>query len=182
MQKIIDKYTEKQRKFRSQPLISIETPLDTRFQRIRTQGMNFEKNQFLINRNRRKRPKVDATIFDSALSHTRRSDASQKEKKIACPLLDIFACGQVSSPRMYRLRLIQISVFLRFTGETNFGSFTADIMRDITGCEIALINSGTFRSDKKFDQSNPLTVGDMNSIFPILDRIVKLKVKSFSFF
>ena len=78
--------------------------------------------------------------------------------------------------------MIQIAVFLRFTGETNFGSFTADIMRDITGCEIALINSGTFRSDKKFDQSNPLTVGDMNSIFPILDRIVKLKVKSFSFF
>ena len=127
MQKIIDKYTEKQRKFRSQPLISIETPLDTRFQRIRTQGMNFEKINFL-------------------------------------------------------LRLIQISVFFRFTGETNFGSFTADIMRDITGCEIALINSGTFRSDKKFDQSNPLTVGDINSIFPILDRIVKLKVKSFSFF
>ena len=48
MQKIIDKYTEKQRKFRSQPLISIETPLDTRFQRIRTQGMNFEKINFLF--------------------------------------------------------------------------------------------------------------------------------------
>ena len=32
---------------------------------------------------------MDASIFDSVLSHTRRSDASQKkEEKIACPLLD----------------------------------------------------------------------------------------------
>ena len=46
---------------------------------------------------------MDASIFDSALSHTRRSDASKKKKKIACPLLDVFACGQVSSPRLYRL-------------------------------------------------------------------------------
>ena len=27
----------------------------------------------------------------------------KKERKIACPLLDAFACGQVSSPRLYRL-------------------------------------------------------------------------------
>ena len=35
------------------------------------------KNQRL-NRYRRKRPKVDASIFDSALSHNRRSNASEK--------------------------------------------------------------------------------------------------------
>ena len=46
---------------------------------------------------------MDANFFDSALSHTRRSDASEKEKEIACPLLDGFACGHVSSPRLYRL-------------------------------------------------------------------------------
>ena len=34
------------------------------------------------------------------VSRTRR----KKQKKIACPLLDVFACGQVSSPRLYRLR------------------------------------------------------------------------------
>ena len=34
-----------------------------------------------INRYRRKRPKVDASIFDSALSHTRRSDASEKKEE-----------------------------------------------------------------------------------------------------
>ena len=35
----------------------------------------------VVNRHRRKRPKVDASIFDSVLSHTRRSDASKKKKK-----------------------------------------------------------------------------------------------------
>ena len=52
--------------------------------------------------------KMDASIFDSALSHTRRSDASEKEQKIACPLFAKFACGQVSSPRLYRLLLCKI--------------------------------------------------------------------------
>ena len=38
-----------------------------------------------FNRYRRKRPKVGASIFDSGLSHTRRSDASEKreEKSVA---------------------------------------------------------------------------------------------------
>ena len=34
-----------------------------------------------INRYRRKRPKVDASIFDSVLSHTHRSDASEKKEE-----------------------------------------------------------------------------------------------------
>ena len=50
----------------------------------------------ILNRYRRKRPKLDASIFDSALSHNRRSDASEKREE---------NCGQVSSPRLYRLRL-----------------------------------------------------------------------------
>ena len=36
---------------------------------------------FHLNRYRRKRQKVDASIFDSALSHTRRSDASEKNRR-----------------------------------------------------------------------------------------------------
>ena len=45
-------------------------------------GDNFE---FLViskvvNRHRRKRPKVDASIFDSALSHTRLSGVSEKKE------------------------------------------------------------------------------------------------------
>ena len=33
------------------------------------------------------------------------STRRKKVKKIACPLLDVFACGQVSSLRLYRLRV-----------------------------------------------------------------------------
>ena len=57
----------------------------------------------MVNRYRRKRPKVDASIFDSTLIHTRRSDAAKKREEKACPLLDVFAFGQVSSPRPYQL-------------------------------------------------------------------------------
>ena len=35
----------------------------------------------IFNRYRRKRPKVDVSIFDSALIHTRRSDASEKKSR-----------------------------------------------------------------------------------------------------
>ena len=56
-----------------------------------------------INRYRRICTKVDAIIFDSALSHTRRSDVSEKRRKYSRQLWCKFACGQVSSPRLYRL-------------------------------------------------------------------------------
>ena len=44
---------------------------------------NFNRRYFKsnVNRYRRKRPKVDASIFDSALSHTRRSDSSEKREE-----------------------------------------------------------------------------------------------------
>ena len=75
----------------------------------------------ILNRYRRRRPKVDASISDSALSHNRRSDASEKkEKKIACPLLDVFACGQVPSPRLYRLKMFFDSEILHI--KCNFNS------------------------------------------------------------
>ena len=47
------------------------------------------KNLFQQNLNRywRIRSKVNASVFDSALSHNRRSNASEKKKKIACPFL-----------------------------------------------------------------------------------------------
>ena len=65
------------------------------------------KQGTILHRYRRKRPKVDASILGSALCHTRRSDASKKRRKYARPFLDVFACGQVSSPRLYRLNFFQ---------------------------------------------------------------------------
>ena len=48
----------------------------------------------------------------------------KKDKKIACPLLDVFACGQVSSPRLYRLKNIYLSKILQnkisFSDKLNF--------------------------------------------------------------
>ena len=50
-------------------------------------------------------------IFDSALSHTRRLDPTKKRVEncvvALCTLWTKFACGQVSSPRLYRLRIIE---------------------------------------------------------------------------
>ena len=50
---------------------------------LNTPGAKADVRKALIrrfNRYRRKRPKVDAGIFDSAPSHTRRSDASGKKR------------------------------------------------------------------------------------------------------
>ena len=51
---------------------------------------------------------MNASIFDSALSHIRRSDASEKREENSMvalrSLLNVFACGQVSCPRLYRLK------------------------------------------------------------------------------
>ena len=43
--------------------------------------LNRISKRLYLNRYRRKRPKVDASIFDSALIHTRRSDASEKKRR-----------------------------------------------------------------------------------------------------
>ena len=90
-----------------------EEPRSVGYRHSKRVSFNFQGNlrkistQFSIlisvNQYRRKRPKVDASIFDSALSHTRRSDTSEKRGKYSRPLLVKSACGQVSSPRLYRL-------------------------------------------------------------------------------
>ena len=45
-----------------------------------TKGVSFQSLE-RVNRYRRKRSKVNASIFDSALSHTRRTNASEKRSK-----------------------------------------------------------------------------------------------------
>ena len=66
---------------------------------------NYTASRSWVNRYRRKRPKVDASIFDSALSHTRRSDASEKtEENIRAHFWPNSHVGKASGPRLYRLR------------------------------------------------------------------------------
>ena len=68
----------------------------SQFRDIASQISNFA----YFNRYRRKHSKVNASIFDS--------DASEKREENSVvalrSLLNLFACGQVSSPRLYRLR------------------------------------------------------------------------------
>ena len=48
-------------------------------------------------------------------------------------------------------------------------------MREMTKSDVALLNSGTFRADRLFYQGN-LTLGDLNTILPMMDRVVQLKM------
>ncbi|MDH3203407.1 MAG: 5'-nucleotidase C-terminal domain-containing protein, partial [Nitrosopumilus sp.] len=52
-------------------------------------------------------------------------------------------------------------------GSTNFGNFIADCILDFTGSDIALINSGHFRGDRKM--GNILKRSDMRRVF-VLDK------------
>ena len=46
---------------------------------------------------------MTSVFSTAALSHTRRSDASDRKEENNLDILAKFACGQVSSPRLYRL-------------------------------------------------------------------------------
>ena len=76
------------------------------FQAPVTNALNFNDSKISgLTDTGEKVQKWTRVFFDSALSHTRRSDASEKRRrKYSRPLLAKFACGQVSSPRLYRLR------------------------------------------------------------------------------
>ena len=103
--KIFFTEVSKSRKFEKVGILFPSEDFVNRKTSISCNGLRYEKKRF--NRYRRKRPKVDASIFDSALSHTRCQDASKKKEGnnvVALrSLFDVLACGQVSSPRLYRL-------------------------------------------------------------------------------
>ncbi|XP_013407465.1 uncharacterized protein LOC106171590 [Lingula anatina] len=61
------------------------------------------------------------------------------------------------------------------TRESNLGNFVADIMLTVTDAHVALINSGTFRSDV-LHPAGEFTVRDLVSILPLNDPLVVLKV------
>lgn len=60
-------------------------------------------------------------------------------------------------------------------GETNFSNLMADIVRLVTDCDICLMNSGTFRSDRLFPPG-VFTLGDIRLILPWEDLVIKLRV------
>ena len=83
-----------------------------------TFAQDFRISQF-INRNRRKRPKVDASIFDSALNQTRCSDASEKREENIVSTFGRFRLltSFESSP---------VSVYLYFSSGSDSGDSEGD--------------------------------------------------------
>ena len=61
------------------------------------------------------------------------------------------------------------------TQETNLGNFVCDIMVAATNADLALINSGTFRSDQ-IHSAGPFFLKDLLKILPMIDPLVLLEV------
>uniref|UniRef100_A0A0K2SW39 AGAP007730PAlike [Tribolium castaneum] n=3 Tax=Lepeophtheirus salmonis TaxID=72036 RepID=A0A0K2SW39_LEPSM len=61
------------------------------------------------------------------------------------------------------------------TQETNLGNFVCDIMVASTSADFALLNSGTFRSDR-VHSAGPFFLKDLCSILPMIDPLVLLNV------
>ncbi|XP_029639791.1 5'-nucleotidase isoform X1 [Octopus sinensis] len=61
------------------------------------------------------------------------------------------------------------------TRETNLGNFITDIMLSATQADVALINSGTFRSDR-IHPKGPFKLQDLMDILPMVDPLVVLKI------
>ncbi|XP_005099801.1 mannosylglucosyl-3-phosphoglycerate phosphatase [Aplysia californica] len=61
------------------------------------------------------------------------------------------------------------------TGETNLGNFISDIILTATKSDCALLNSGTFRSDRVHPKGE-FTIRDLLTILPLMDSLVVIKV------
>jgi 2',3'-cyclic-nucleotide 2'-phosphodiesterase (5'-nucleotidase family) len=61
----------------------------------------------------------------------------------------------------------------KFTAETHLGSFISDIMREYTGTEIFLMNSGKIRNGL---EKGPVTLGDLYNIMPYEGNLVSVNM------
>lgn len=61
------------------------------------------------------------------------------------------------------------------TQETNLGDWVCDVALAATGADVALINSGTFRSDQ-IHPPGPFTMRDLVNIIPMRDPLILLEI------
>merc|ERR1711936_327415 len=61
------------------------------------------------------------------------------------------------------------------TQESNLGNFVCDIMVAATNADLAILNSGTFRSDT-IQGAGPFFLKDLLKILPMIDALVLLEV------
>ncbi|WP_458778432.1 5'-nucleotidase C-terminal domain-containing protein [Desulforhopalus sp. 52FAK] len=62
------------------------------------------------------------------------------------------------------------------TGENAFANLVADALRKFYNSDIALINGGGFRANKKYPSGSNLTIGDIQKELPFNNRVVNVKV------
>ncbi|KAK3086654.1 hypothetical protein FSP39_021442 [Pinctada imbricata] len=60
------------------------------------------------------------------------------------------------------------------TGETNLGNFITDIMLEITNAEVALLNSGTLRSNR-IHPKGEFKLRDLLTILPLVDELLVIQ-------
>ena len=61
------------------------------------------------------------------------------------------------------------------TSETNLGNFICDILLAACNCDIAVLNSGTLRSDR-IHPVGEFKMRDLMTILPMLDSLVVLEI------
>lgn len=61
------------------------------------------------------------------------------------------------------------------TSETNLGNFVCDLWRESSGADVALLNSGTLRSDA-VHPPGPFLMRDLVTILPMLDETVTIEI------
>jgi 5'-nucleotidase / UDP-sugar diphosphatase len=62
------------------------------------------------------------------------------------------------------------------SGETNFGNLVADALRNATGADVALTNSGSIRGDRLYPPGTVLTYGDILRELPFGNVVVVIEV------
>lgn len=63
------------------------------------------------------------------------------------------------------------------TSENAFTNYVADVLKEFTGADISLINSGAFRSNTIYPAGSQLSIKDIRNIMPYRNRLVLLEAK-----
>lgn len=63
------------------------------------------------------------------------------------------------------------------TTENAFANFVADTLKDFTGADISLLNSGTLRGNKRYPAGSQLSIKDIRSIMPYRNTMVLIEAK-----
>ncbi|XP_012556958.2 5'-nucleotidase [Hydra vulgaris] len=112
----------------------------------------------------------------STKRHEITSDISENEEVKAECLKFMSVLGQKME---HELGVVNVELDGRFstvrTKESNLGNFICDIMRAATQADIALLNSGSLRSDA-LHPAGPFKMKDLFGILPMVDSLVVIKV------